>query len=337
MNLSLIEELKKEITGFDSKVKAERNGEIAEVGDGIAKIFGLADAKSGELLDIETKNGTVKAMALNLEESSIGAIVLGEYRDIKAGDKVKTTGEVAKIDVSADVIGRVLNPVGEPLDGKAKIKKDKSMPVEKVAPGVITRKGVSVPLQTGIKAIDALIPIGRGQRELIIGDRGTGKTAIAIDTIINQKDLPEKERPICIYVAIGQKESKVAKLVATLEENGAMEYTTVILAGASDPAPLSYIAPYAGCAIAEYFMEQGKDVLIVYDDLTKHAWAYRQVSLLLRRPPGREACREMFFTCIQDFLNGLLVLTKILAAAQLLLFQSSRLKRAMFQLTFQLT
>jgi len=289
MNINLVEELKKEIAGYDNKVKAEKNGEIAEVGDGIAKIFGLADAKSGELLDIETSKGTVKAMVLNLEESSIGAIVLGEYRDIKAGDKVKTTGEIAKIDVSEEVIGRVLNPVGEPLDGKPKIKGKKAMPVEKVAPGVITRKGVSVPLQTGIKAIDALIPIGRGQRELIIGDRGTGKTAIAIDTIINQKDLPEKERPVCIYVAIGQKESKVAKLVALLEENGAMDYTVVVLAGASDPAPLSYIAPYAGCAIAEYFMEQGKDVLIVYDDLTKHAWAYRQVSLLLRRPPGREA------------------------------------------------
>jgi len=289
MSNNLIEELKKEILAFDASVKEETAGTVAEIGDGIAKIYGLKDAKSGELLAIETIAGTVTAMVLNLEESSIGAIVLGDYQAIAAGDKVKTTGDVAKIDVSEEIIGRVVDPLGRPLDGKPAIKGKKSMPIEKVAPGVITRQGVTVPIQTGLKAIDALIPIGRGQRELIIGDRGTGKTAIAIDTIINQKDLPKESRPICIYVAIGQKKSKVARIQAKLEEFGAMEYTTIVLAGSSDPAPLSFIAPYAGCAIGEYFMEQGRDVLIVFDDLTKHAWAYRQVSLLLRRPPGREA------------------------------------------------
>ncbi len=289
MENNLIEELKKEILNFDLNKKEDAGGQIAEVGDGIVKIYGLKDAKSGELLEIESKKGKIAAMALNLEESSIGAIVLGEYIHIQAGDKVKTTGKIAEIPVGDDIVGRVVDPLGEPIDGKSKIKSDKNMPIEKVAPGVITRQSVSVPLQTGMKAIDALIPIGRGQRELIIGDRGTGKTAIAIDTIINQRDLPKDERPICIYVAIGQKQSKVARIAAILEQNGAMDYTTIVLAGASDPAPISYIAPYAGCAIGEYFMEKGKDVLIIYDDLTKHAWAYRQVSLLLRRPPGREA------------------------------------------------
>ena len=289
MKDNLIEELKNEILNFDSSKKEETGGEVAEIGDGIVKIYGLKNAKSGELLTIETKSGSVSAMALNLEESSIGAVVLGEYIEIEAGNKVKTTGDIAKVPVGDGIIGRVVNPLGEPIDGKANFKTDKNMPIEKVAPGVITRQGVSVPIQTGIKAIDALIPIGRGQRELIIGDRGVGKTAIAIDTIINQKDLPEKDRPICIYVAIGQKQSKVARIAATLEQHGAMDYTTIVVAGASDAAPLAFVAPYAGCAIAEYFMEKGKDVLIIYDDLTKHAWAYRQVSLLLRRPPGREA------------------------------------------------
>jgi F-type H+-transporting ATPase subunit alpha len=286
---NIIDELKKEILDFDSKVKEQSAGEVAEIGDGIAKIYGLKDAKSGELLSIETKSGEVTAMALNLEEASIGAIVLGDYQVIEAGSKVKCTGNVAKIDVGEAIIGRVVDPLGVPLDGKGAFKTNKSMPIEKVAPGVITRQGVTVPLQTGIKAIDALIPIGRGQRELIIGDRGTGKTAIAIDTIINQKDEPKATRPICIYVAIGQKKSKVARIQAKLEEAGAMEYTTIVLAGASDPASLSYLAPYTGCAIGEYFMEKGQDVLIIFDDLTKQAWAYRQVSLLLRRPPGREA------------------------------------------------
>ncbi|MEI6498774.1 MAG: F0F1 ATP synthase subunit alpha [bacterium] len=289
MSTNIIEELKKEILAFDASVKEEEAGEIAEIGDGIAKIYGLKNAKSGELLSIETKNGDVTAMVLNLEEASVGAIVLGNYKIIEAGNKVKCTGKVASIEVGEEIIGRVVNPLGEPLDGKGKYKTVKNMPIEKVAPGVITRQGVTVPLQTGIKAIDALIPIGRGQRELIIGDRGTGKTAIAIDTIINQKNLPKETRPICIYVAVGQKKSKIARIQAKLGENGAMEYTTIVLAGASDPASLSFIAPYTGCAIGEYFMEQGKDVLIIFDDLTKQAWAYRQVSLLLRRPPGREA------------------------------------------------
>jgi F-type H+-transporting ATPase subunit alpha len=290
MSTNIIDELKKEILAFDSSVKEETSGEVAEVGDGIVKIYGLKDAKSGELLSIETKAGEVMAMVLNLEESSIGAIVLGDYKNIEAGNRAKTTGDIAKVDVSDEIVGRVVNPLGLPIDDKGKIGgKLKAMPIEKVAPGVITRQGVTVPLQTGLKAIDALIPIGRGQRELIIGDRGTGKTAIAIDTIINQKDLPKEKRPICIYVAIGQKKSKVARIMAKLEEVGAMEYTIIVLAGASDPAALSYIAPYTGCAIGEYFMEQGMDVLIVFDDLTKQAWAYRQVSLLLRRPPGREA------------------------------------------------
>lgn len=285
----IIEELKKEILEFDNQIKIEANGEVAEIGDGIAKIYGLSQVKSGELLEIETEKGTVAAIALNLEEAIIGAIILGDYRGIKAGDIVKTTGKVSQIGVSDKIIGRVINPLGEALDRGGAISADKFMPIEKVAPGVITRQKVSEPLQTGVKSIDALIPIGRGQRELIIGDRGVGKTAIAIDTIINQKNIASESRPICIYVAIGQKESKVAKIRKTLEDFGAMQYTTIVLAGASDPAPLSYIAPYAGAAIAEYFMEKGKDVLIIYDDLTKHAWAYRQVSLLLRRPPGREA------------------------------------------------
>ena len=286
---NIIEQLKKEILDFDAATHEETAGEVAEIGDGIVKIYGLSNAKNGELLNIETTKGNVPAMVLNLEETNIGAIVLGDYRQIEAGNKASTTGQIATINVSQDIIGRVVNPLGEALDAKPAIKGGKDMPIEKIAPGVITREKVSVPLQTGIKAIDALIPIGRGQRELIIGDRGTGKTAITIDTIINQKSLPADKRPICIYVAVGQKKSKVARIAAILEENGAMEYTTIVLAGASDPAPLSYIAPYAGCAIGEYFMEQGKDVLIIFDDLTKHAWAYRQVSLLLRRPPGREA------------------------------------------------
>ncbi len=289
MKTDIIEEIKKEILNFDAEMKEQESGVVSEIGDGIARIYGLKNAQSGELIEIATRDGAVNAMVLNLEESSIGAIVLGNYESIKAGDKVVCTGRIASISVSDEIIGRAINPLGEVLDGKPAISNGKEMPIEKIAPGVITRQGVTQPLQTGIKAIDALIPIGRGQRELIIGDRGTGKTAIAIDTIINQKELPEKDRPICIYVAIGQKESKVAKLMATLEKHGAMDYTTIVVAGASDPAPLSYIAPYSGCAIAEYFMDKGKDCLIIYDDLTKHAWAYRQVSLLLRRPPGREA------------------------------------------------
>jgi F-type H+-transporting ATPase subunit alpha len=288
-NFDIVSELKKEIMDFDASAQQEEFGEVAEIGDGIVRIYGLKNVKSSELLTIQGSLGDVSAMALNLEESSVGAIVLGDYKKIKAGDKVKCTGDIMKINVSDEIIGRVVNPLGEPLDNKPVIKNGKSMPIEKIAPGVITRQKVTVPLQTGIKMIDALIPIGRGQRELIIGDRGTGKTAIAIDTILNQKNIAPENRPICIYVAIGQKKSKIARTVAILEENGAMDYTTIVLSGASDSASLSYIAPYSGCAIAEYFLEKGKDILVIYDDLTKHAWAYRQVSLLLRRPPGREA------------------------------------------------
>lgn len=282
----IVEELKKEILNFKSEIKIEEAGVVSEIGDGIAKIYGLKNAQAGEILEFQAENGEkILGMALNLEESSIGAIIFGEYTLLKAGDKVTVTGEIMQVGASEELFGRVINPLGEPIDGKAAVKPKKMMPTEVVAPGVITREGVTQPVQTGIKAIDSMIPIGRGQRELIIGDRGTGKTAIVVDTIINQKD----SDLICIYVAIGQKESKVAKLVAKLSEHGAMEKTIVLVAGASDSAPLWYLAPYAGVAIAEYFMAQGKDVLIAYDDLSKHAWAYRQISLLLRRPPGREA------------------------------------------------
>lgn len=286
---NLVEQLKKEILDFKDSSTETSIGCIAEVADGIARIYGLKEAKLGELLRIETSEGPVSAMALSLEEGSIGAIILGEYKGIKAGDDVYTSGEILKVPAGEEMISRVVDALGNPIDGKGKIKADKMMEVEKVAPGVITREKVNQPIQTGIRAVDALIPIGRGQRELIIGDRGTGKTAIVLDTFINQKNIDEKSRPICIYVAIGQKRAKVARLVATLKEYGAMDYTIIVSATASDPAPLNYLAPYSGCAIAEYFMEKGKDVIIAYDDLSKQAWAYREISLLLRRPPGREA------------------------------------------------
>jgi len=278
----IIETIKKQIEEFKTKATIEKVGTVIEVGDGIARITGLSDCMSGEMLDFGHHTFGV---ALNLEEDVVGAMILGEYSHIKEGDTVKSTGRILEVPVGESVIGRVIDPLGRPLDDKGEIKTDKFYPVEKIAPRVITRESVNKPLQTGIKAIDSMIPIGRGQRELIIGDRQTGKTALAIDTIINQK----KENVICIYVAIGQKESKVAKIVAKLEEFGAMDYTTVVLAGASAPASLSFIAPYAGSALGEYFMDQGKDALIIYDDLSKHAVAYRQISLLLRRPPGREA------------------------------------------------
>jgi len=286
MAKAIVEELKKEILSLKNDLKNELSGRIAEIGDGIAKIYGLKEVKSGEIIEFINSDGeSVFGMALNLEESSVGAVIFGEYQTLSAGDQVKTTGRVMEVPASEKFFGRVVNPLGEPIDGKGEIKSEKMMPTEVIAPGVITRESVSEPVQTGIKAIDSMIPIGRGQRELIIGDRGTGKTAIVVDTIINQKN----SDIISIYVAIGQKESKVAKLVAKLEEEGAMERTIIVVAGASDPAPLWYLAPYAGVAIAEYFMAEGKDVLIAYDDLSKHAWAYRQISLLLRRPPGREA------------------------------------------------
>ena len=274
--------IKKQIEQFGSQVSVRDVGTVVEVGDGIARIHGLEGCKASELLQFP--NGLI-GMALNLEEESVGAIILGESNLVKEGDEVRTTGRIAEVGVGEALIGRVVNALGEPIDGKGPIKTSKTRPVERIAPNVVTRRAVNTPVQTGIKAIDAMIPIGRGQRELIIGDRSTGKTAIAIDAIINQKggDL------ICIYVAIGQKASKVTNVVATLEQHGAMAHTIVVSASASDPAAMQYLAPYAGCAMGEEFMEAGKDVLIVYDDLSKHAWAYRQVSLLLRRPPGREA------------------------------------------------
>jgi len=278
----IVEQLKKQIEGFKNEVSTEKVGKVIEVGDGIARISGLSDLMASEM--VQFPNGEI-GVALNLEEDRVGAMVLGSYLDIKEGDEVKATGKVLSIPVSDKMIGRVINPLGIPVDGKGDIVAEKFYPVEKIAPGVITRKSVHQPVQTGIKAIDAMIPIGRGQRELIIGDRQTGKTAIAVDTIINQKGQNMK----CIYVAIGQKESKIARIVGELEKKGAMEYTTIIVAGASDSAALSFIAPYSGCALGEYFMDKGEDVLVVFDDLSRHAWAYRQVSLILKRPPGREA------------------------------------------------
>lgn len=278
----IIEPIRNKINQYDSANSMDEVGEILEVKDGIAKISGLENVQSSEML--EFANGTM-GLALNLEENAVGAIILGDYIKIKQGDIVKRTGEIMSVPVGEEMIGRVVNALGQEIDGEGEIKTKQRSPIEKIAPGVITREPVTKPLQTGVKAIDALIPIGKGQRELIIGDRQTGKTAIAIDTIINQKGLGVK----CIYVAIGQKESKVARLVNKLKETGAMEYTTVVLASASDPAPMLYLAPYAGVTLAEYFANKGEDVLIIYDDLSKQAAAYREMSLLLRRPPGREA------------------------------------------------
>jgi F-type H+-transporting ATPase subunit alpha len=282
--------IKSAIDQFDAGVEMRSVGTVVEVGDGIAQVYGLEGALASELL--EFPNG-VMGMALNLEEETVGVVILGDYKLIKEGDQVKTTGRVVEVPVGAALIGRVVDPLGNPIDDKGPINTTARRPVERIAPGVIKRKSVDTPVQTGIKAVDALIPIGRGQRELIIGDRQTGKTAIAIDTIINQKG----KGLVCIYVAIGQKLSTVAKTVATLEQYGAMEHTIVVVAGAEDPAPVQYLAPYAGAAMGEEIMENGveldgklvKDALCVYDDLTKHAWAYREMSLLLRRPPGREA------------------------------------------------
>ena len=274
--------LKTQIKNFDSKLEASEVGMVIEVGDGIARVHGLQNTMVNELLEFP---GGVKGMAQNLEEDNIGCIILGEYIHIKEGDLVKRTGRIVEVPVGDALIGRVVNAIGEPIDGKGPIVTDKSRPVENVASGVITRKEVKEPLQTGLKAIDALVPIGRGQRELIIGDRQTGKTAIAIDTIINQKG----KDVICIYVAIGQKASTVANVVTKLENFGAMDYTIVVSASASEASPMLYLAPYAGAAIGEEFMFNGRDVLIVYDDLSNQAVAYREISLLLRRPPGREA------------------------------------------------
>jgi len=278
----IVSTIKEQIESFGAAVAVANVGTVVEVGDGIARVHGLSSAAYNELLQFPHD---IIGLALNLEEDNVGAVILGDCSQIREGDEVRSTGKVVEVPVGDALIGRVVDPLGRPLDGKGPIRTDKTLPVERVAPNVVLRRPVDTPVHTGIKAVDSMIPIGRGQRELIIGDRFTGKSAIPIDTVIAQKggDL------ICIYVAIGQKTSKVAQVVATFEKHGAMEYTIVVAAGASDPAPLQYLAPYAGCAMGEEFMGQGKDALVIYDDLYKHAWAYRQLSLLLRRPPGREA------------------------------------------------
>ncbi len=290
----IIEQLKQEIKGLKLETRIEKIGTVIKSGDGIAQISGLTEVMSNELLEF-TKNQSENhnfnreqknyGVALNLEQDRVGAIILGDYTNIKQGDIVKSTGKILQTPVGEEMIGRIINPLGDAIDGKEEIKATEFYPIEKNAPSIIMRESVNQPVQTGIKAIDSMIPIGRGQRELIIGDRQIGKTAIAIDTIINQRD----QDMICIYVAIGQKESKIARIVNELKKYGAMDYTIVVVAGSSDSAALNYIAPYSGCAIGEYFMDKGRDVLIVYDDLSKHAVAYRQISLLLKRAPGREA------------------------------------------------
>jgi F-type H+-transporting ATPase subunit alpha len=280
----IVSVLQAEIEQYRGQLDAREVGRVLEVGDGIARIYGLSGVMAGEMVDF--KRTGVKGLAFNLEENSVGVIILGEYLEIAEGDEVTTTGQLLRVPVGDALIGRVVDPLGNPLDGKGPVVSDQTRALESVAPGVAGRQPVNQPLQTGIKAIDSMTPIGRGQRELIIGDRKTGKTTIAVDTIINQKE----EKVVCVYVAIGQKESTVAQVVEGLRANGAMDYTIVVIASSSDPAPLQYIAPYAGCAMAEYYMyEQGRDTLCIYDDLTKQAAAYRQLSLLMRRPPGREA------------------------------------------------
>ena len=274
--------LRQQIEGFQAQAEQANVGHVLEVSDGVARLSGLSQAMAGELLAFPHD---VTGMALNLEEDTIGAVILGDYLRIEEGDEARTTGRVAQVPVGPELLGRVVNAIGEPVDGKGPINAAQSDVIEKVAPGVAQRQNVDTPVQTGLKAIDSMTPIGRGQRELIIGDRQIGKTAIALDTIINQRD----GDLICIYCAVGQKESAVAQVVATLQEAGAMEHTIVVLASASEPAALQYMAPFAACTIGEYFRDNGQDAVVIYDDLTKHAWAYRQVSLVLRRPPGREA------------------------------------------------
>src|SRR4051794_32467863 len=275
--------LKKQLEGFEQQMTLTNVGTVVEVGDGIARVYGLSQVMSSELVEF-TKSG-VMGLALNLEEDSVGVIIMGEYEGIEEGDEVRATGQIGSVPVGPELVGRVVNALGQPIDGKGPINTEKRRPIERIAPGVILRQDVDTALQTGIKAIDSMIPIGRGQRELIIGDRQTGKSAVVLDTIINQKGLGV----VCIYVAIGLKRAQVAQTVQILEQNGAMEHTIVVVASASDPAALQYIAPFAGTAMGEEFMETGGNALIAFDDLSKHAWAYRQVSLLLRRPPGREA------------------------------------------------
>jgi len=287
LSQSLLNTLEERIASYAKETIHEHVGTVLEVGDGIARLGGLSKIGSAEMIDF---GKGVMGVALNLEEDLVGAVILGGAENVKGGDTVKATGQILSVPVGPSLIGRVLSPLGEPKDGGPPLGATKRSPIEKIAPRVIERTSVSVPLQTGIKAIDAMIPIGRGQRELIIGDRQTGKTAVVIDTILHQKETQTTDRPVvCVYVAIGQRESKVAKIVSELRKHGAMNYTIIVSASASEPASLSYLAPFAGCAMGEYFLDQGKDVLCIYDDLSKHAWAYRQVSLLLRRPPGRQA------------------------------------------------
>lgn len=292
MSYEIIEKLKREIEGYKEKPEWNEVGRVIEVGDGIVKILGLRNAVSQEILTIETAHGPREALALNLEEESVGALVLGDFLAIEVGNTAKRTGEVLSIPVGDELVGRVVDALGNPLDGRGPIFKSEKVqrnPLEARAPSVLEREGVNTPVHTGIKAIDAMIPIGRGQRELIIGDRGTGKTAIALDAILNQLNDKGRRTPICIYVAIGQKESKVVRVAETLKKYDALKYSIIVSASASSPAAQWYLAPYAGCAIGEYFRDKGMDAVIVYDDLSKHAWAYRQISLLLKRPPGREA------------------------------------------------
>ena len=281
-NEDIVSIIKEQIKKFGDDLKVEQTGIVTEAGDGVVRAQGLSNVKANEIVQFQND---VYGLALNLEEDTVGVVILGDYLGIKEGDEVKSTGRIVEVPAGNDMIGRVLNPLGQPIDGKGSISTSDTIEVEKIAPGVVERQSVSEPVQFGVKVVDGLVPIGRGQRELVIGDRGTGKTAVCLDAIINQKD----GDLICIYVSIGQKASKVANIVNQLETNGAMDHTVVVTANASESAALQYLAPYSGCAIGEYFMSQGKDVLIVYDDLTKHAWAYRQMSLLLRRPPGREA------------------------------------------------
>jgi len=283
LNAAKISELiRQRIEGFEAVTEARTEGTVVSVTDGIVRVHGLADVMQGEMIEFP---GNTYGMAMNLERDSVGAVVLGPYEHITEGDTVKCTGRILEVPVGQGMIGRVVDSLGNPIDGKGPIDASGTSPIEKVAPGVIARESVSQPLQTGLKSIDAMVPVGRGQRELIIGDRQTGKTAVAVDTIINQKG----SGVTCIYVAVGQKASSIAAVVRKLEEHGAMEHTIIVAASASEPASMQFIAPYAGCAMGEYFRDRGEDALIVYDDLTKQAWAYRQVSLLLRRPPGREA------------------------------------------------
>jgi F-type H+/Na+-transporting ATPase subunit alpha len=278
----LVSAILEKLQTYQPKIEEQLTGNIISISDGVAKVSGLFGVSYLEM--VQFPHG-VAGVAINLEQKEVGVIILGDYLKLKQGDEVKNTGKLLSIPVGEELLGRVIDPLGNPMDGKGEIHTKKAYPIEKIAPGVVERKPVTMPLATGIKAIDALIPIGRGQRELIVGDRGLGKTQIALDTIINQKD----ENVICIYVAIGQKASRVAGVVAALEKHGAMKHTIVVAANAADPASLQYIAPYSGCAIGEYFMDKGKDALVIYDDLSKHAWAYRQISLILRRPSGREA------------------------------------------------